>query len=473
MIAIRRAGWWFLALAFASAAPAGAQLVTPAQRAHFQSDYARYAEPEQCLAAMARAEKMAIDWQHPMDADTLPFLPTGLPLPPAAARVIRDCSVQLRPASVAAYEFPALMMTYWLGGQTDLARSAVRARLQALAAGAPRAAATRAQAALLRDLVMNALPNDPLARKWPAEAAEYGRQLDSLGASAVVEQQIVHARFKEYAWAMGDFVGAVREAERVIALGHAMSDAQQSGATIDLLGAAYLTLLTNSVIQGNTTDPNSAAAKAAKAVSIRKARDQPLIAKFVPPFVFELYVQLNNEIFHGWSAEALPVHGTYWYNRPDTLARPGAAAVTAVALQDFRPEEFQALRRLAKRYGPRGFELVVTAKTQGWFENSSVLTPAQEADSLRWSFLDHMQLPAVLAIETTSFTMRDVDSVRLAQPTAADLEARERHTPNFGLYRGRTLVVAFLWTIGGLHPQRENEAAIGKLIERLLSERQK
>jgi hypothetical protein len=59
---------------------------------------------------------------------------------------------------------------------------------------------------------------------------------------------------------------------------------------------------------------------------------------------------------------------------------------------------YEEIRRLGSVYGSRGVRVILVAGTRGDAIRSLALTPRQEAERLRWFFLDYLKLPVTLAV---------------------------------------------------------------------------
>jgi hypothetical protein len=59
---------------------------------------------------------------------------------------------------------------------------------------------------------------------------------------------------------------------------------------------------------------------------------------------------------------------------------------------------YERIRTLAARYGARGLQIVLLAATSGQAIRSLPLTPAEEAQRLKWYYLDYLKLPVTLGV---------------------------------------------------------------------------
>jgi hypothetical protein len=115
------------------------------------------------------------------------------------------------------------------------------------------------------------------------------------------------------------------------------------------------------------------------------------------------------------------------------------------------------IRRMQDKYGKQGLSVVVVSGTKGFtrWNASGVLTPAEEAESLRTLMVDHLKLPVTFVVEDVPFrTIPDGRKVygrtqwHTRLPAAASL-----------IGRNGNLVMGFLWV---------GESEIEAYIERAL-----
>lgn len=78
-------------------------------------------------------------------------------------------------------------------------------------------------------------------------------------------------------------------------------------------------------------------------------------------------------------------------------------------------DSYTVLHRIARRYPD--VEITIVSRTLGYVGDLGPLSPAEEAEKLRWWWLDHHKLPASLVIaETGYFNMPGLDRRRLDNP---------------------------------------------------------
>jgi hypothetical protein len=97
------------------------------------------------------------------------------------------------------------------------------------------------------------------------------------------------------------------------------------------------------------------------------------------------------------------IQAAYWYNDSAGASYPQPGKVTLVwsLANDWLPR-LAMYRRLQDKYGPQGFQVVVVAPEDGHSWASPPQSPVDEANTLAWYYLEHFQLPFVLAVDTVT-----------------------------------------------------------------------
>jgi hypothetical protein len=456
-----------------SGAVVQAQVLLPAQRPHAVPDYAGYVVPAQCLSAAQRARFQMDDRSHMLRPDTLPFVAGRQPLPDGVLETARQCAARMDPARIALRDWRTLIQLYLLADQPERVQALIALQLDTLARSH---AAVQERAAYLERIVEQLLPGEPGASKWPTLARTYVQQLDALGDIAAPQRQRAHHRLKWYAWATGHFDSAAAEAEQVIALAHRMAPAARDAGVARVTAQGYLTLLANALIAHRASPRQASAADASDVTQLvsRMRADLPLFAKDSIFMNARRIQALEQEVTGGYDVTAPPVDAAFWFNRPDTIARPAAGHVTLVSLVKGMEEAetrvmLAPVRRIMERHpGDRVEAVVVTATRGSFLYSANMLSPRQEADDV-WRYLrDELRVPAILAVEQTRFQKRP-DGVLIPQATATRTRYRQHGLLVSELCDRRGAPVAVqLWDY--FKPSPQNERALEALVRAVARE---
>src|SRR5690606_21577201 len=77
------------------------------------------------------------------------------------------------------------------------------------------------------------------------------------------------------------------------------------------------------------------------------------------------------------------------------------------------------LRRISQQFHDKGLDIVLVTNTAGYFR-WNLLTPPEEADRMRWYFLEHLQLPVKVGVWKSEVTFRaDGNRMPSQSPTLA------------------------------------------------------
>jgi hypothetical protein len=352
-------------------------------------------------------------------------------LPAAAVDVARQCGARFTMANVAAVDLPALFTLALMEGRDSLAHAIVERRRML-------AKDVASQAQVLVDAVGGYLDAEPV-RVSMAESAV--AQIDALGSAAPVHALNAHDMVLSYASSRFDVLRMRREAERLIAIGHdaPMSSIQYAWEPIL---HAYIALGTLAYVNA----PDSV-----MTVMLRAKQD---LQRFPPairwPPGHAYHTEILNLPFKTVSVEKVrdellpfntsrhagkrlpPVSATYWFPKTPNRWPPGHGVPSLVIYGSgvracagiLRPfffgcfDLYEYLPYLFKQYGNK---LAVTLVTQTDYSamRSSTLTPAQQADSLRWFYLEHLKFPITLGIvEDSTKVLPGFDGRQLLRDTS-------------------------------------------------------
>jgi hypothetical protein len=383
-------------------------------------DFTRFTTPGQCLGAVGVASDLlrrsvATQVSHVLEDSAA----AGDPLPAGAVAVAQACLARLTTSGTAAGDLPDFFRLALLAGNDSVARTAV-ARQLALATDAA------SRAAVLQDAIDGYLDAEPA---HVAAAESVAAQMDALGKTMTVERLNGHQSLLQFARRKFDEPHMRQEAERIIAIG------QEVPATTIQLGKeavfwAYAALGEIAYLE----HPDSV-----MAITARAKRD---LGRFGPmpngipvhllillkdfstlslPVIRNNLLPFNADQYAGRSLP--PLAATYWFPKAPTSWPPGNGRPSLIvyggwmmnrcARDDdgildgplFRGygcrELYTYVPLWAKKYGDQ-LAITLVSQTGGRAARSAELSPAQEADSLRWFFLDHLELPVTVGVVEAS-----------------------------------------------------------------------
>lgn len=373
-------------------------------------DYTRYRHPEQCLSLANRL--VEVGWRGEAKAlrDTARYDPQRDTLPTRVMQTVRRCVANVDVETAQPFELPWLLRLYLIAGQDDQVEAVV-ARQLALAR-TPEARATtllRTVTTLLADLrsARIALLDDA----WPAWitlAKAYAAQLDSMGAVAWKERKDVHL------WPLWRYIQATLDTALMRSNLAAYEAALADG------GAAA------------ASKPGLYGILMSEKVAAVLDHEYPLDARaFFTAYAATHYPGVPEEsvqeLIDGLLGKGRPqVAGDFWF-QADT-ARPVASAYPRpgkVSFLVFVGEPcggtcagaYAVLRRLKERFGD-SLEIVLMARTMGYFRQLPPPSPAEEAELTRQYFFEDVKLADVLSVVSTPFThFPDPDGRYFAQGT--------------------------------------------------------
>jgi hypothetical protein len=118
----------------------------------------------------------------------------------------------------------------------------------------------------------------------------------------------------------------------------------------------------------------------------------------------------------------LPLRATFWFSAPGDTIWPRKNHVTVLIRRNAGMAGIKSdatIRHLRQRFGDT-LDIVIYTPTVGFFRDSRPLSPTEEAEKLRWYYLDYLKLPiSALAVRETKFTKRP-DGRRVAQRPVDD-----------------------------------------------------
>lgn len=381
------AGW--IAALVALPATAGAQVHFPPPPDH--ADYARYAIPEACLAAVSRVVD-SVQWRG--RPDTVAY-DSQSPLPAAAIATAKRCIAPFSVARVDSTSLPALR-DLALDANDDSTSARAVARQYASARTAP----DSVRAAILMAAVGSALDARPLRMD---AARRYAAQMDGLGPRVSLLRYQAHSRI-------------------VSAL---MNDLKDVGKILEEANAL------NALVQHLPPDIR------AQAPDVWQQAE--LLMRYALVFMTELRdgpaAGLAELKARGWDAgtmlgkRAPAIEATQWFNRADDAPRPRAGRISIIAFADpfcgaLCFPYYATLRRVAS--SNPDVEVTIVAQTRGFFGGLLPANPAEEAELERKYLLDYHRLPGALAVDSTPHT-------QMPAPDGRRLNEMARNNVAYGL----------------------------------------
>lgn len=411
-------------------------------------DLTRYNTPGYCVAAIYGMEH--ITWRHGQRNLRVPESAEDT-LPTAARVVGQRCAARLDREHLAPLELPNVMRLAVLTGDTTLLRTAISQQL-ALAT----TAGTRGDVWL--DAIKELTGHAELSLvRHPADAAratDFLRQLDALGKGAIVQRLQAHSLFFDlYQGEWFDTTALYRESHAIATIASALSDsARHVYPYVSSLSALWMDSIVTAYYR---QDPRLVSivkhqlqlgAKGFPAEEIRKGQG-----------VLDFFVYRAEQV--GTMAQ---IPGDFWFPENRAQKVPVAGRVTLImslsrgdGIMDRRGA---MMRRLSKKYGAQGLDIVGVVRTEGYSWSSPPQTPDAEAKVDAWYFLDYLKLPITLVVEQTPFTTQPDGRRVVAGPDR--LSARYPMTPAMLVGRDGRIIT----TSVGLNTDAEFEAYIEKAL---------
>jgi hypothetical protein len=377
-------------------------------------DVARYLTPEECLAAVGRANDKTDNSLPGLLRDTLPdtrdreLADAGRPPAAPVVETARRCGARF-PASTAPITlFTPLLSLYLAAGRDADAATLVERRLKAVPATGD------AERVAVLDTVVHMYLNSgqfgvdrpfPLPQfTRPVRLAAAERALDAVMRVKSAPWQVRltdHVMLAYSAWTMGDTVRQRRIGEEAIQVASSLTSADRrtnyfQGLKLLLDGAAII------------------ATRPALLDSLRQST-----AAYVALYrsIWEQIGGPGTALGRPLGEPAPPIQADFWFHRGDSMvSRPVAGKVNLIVFLDARAcskssvrsgrptcqTDTARLRRLARQFPEVEVTLVTT--TRGSLDlGAPPATPAAEAALLAHTWLDEQQLPGALGVVATNF----------------------------------------------------------------------
>jgi hypothetical protein len=376
--------------------------------------FTRYTTPQLCIGAVRNTQWLA---QRSIDAQIaeqrLQRTHGRVTLPASAIDVAQRCLAAVPVAETAPGDLPDLLQLTLAANQDSVATHVVERQL------------ALASTAVGRDSVLLSAISIYLAAEPTrlTEAAAFVDQVAESGEAGKRWQLRALDTLLNAATQIWDHPAMTRFANRMIDHIRTFPPAHRANLTIPMR-QAFEALGMVAYLQG----PDSLRAVA--------ARKRALWHTFVPPFdsaakldmawdlaqsaPVDAYVKTVSPVagLEGAATSVYPaVHTPYWFPKqpPSGTTRlfisgegqgleglQRGCAFEDLALlyrgaEDCYPV-YERIRDLAARYGPRGLQIVLVVATHGRAARSLPLAPAEEAQRLKWYFLEYLKLPVTLAV---------------------------------------------------------------------------
>ena len=447
-----RSRYWIatpiFALAIAGSVEMGAGYSRPGQAATQVRTQAqpqtppRPGSPAACL--QASRDYWAAQMKVPRDQRGPSFLKDA-----AAGRlkVARECASPISVESTPVAELAQLAELYVETQQPELARAAID-RALAAPVGSP---AERAERLVTAVKVTMRQPKAPGA----LDAAEaYVGELDRLPSGFVAARVAAHAQMNGYYRADDIDKGIVQHSEALIAIGRTMTPEQRKAAGYSLV-SAYVNLaevLAGREDAGGAVDLLRRAPAELAGIDGAEETVRPVLERY---------------LLAGTTAAA--IEAPRWLNAPAGTTRmemAGAVTVLEFTAHWCGPcrESYPALVRFEKRFGPRGFRVVLGTELYGYFESRQNLTPAEETEADRQYFAGH-GFTGPIAISDPAVIKKLPDGRVERMPNPNDAAYKVSGIPQIQIIdkRGRIRLIMIGY-------DEANEERLAGLVERLLAE---
>jgi hypothetical protein len=459
-----------------------------AQSPEASDPYARYARPGQCVQAAQRLDQLY--WRDKRQ-DTVVYAPATDSVPATVVQAARACGVRFTVAAVPERDLLGLVQLYFWTRQDTLARAAAD---RLLAAQSARPALERGWT--LYQLILGTLDVRPVRIE---AATRYLATLDAMGKPVSAWRLLAHTALSRYAMSVDSVTAALTHARTALAASAAMTksdridrvfsivqgyDALAEPVGVAVSGpaavAVFDTALTDLLpLRGPGTHGTHRTTE-----SLRSAPGtvSPTGDRVVSRAQMEMAGGMGMAMAMGMGGgeseaaaqmmlkgtitqlqqpytivgkTAPPLRASHWYNTgSDTGARPVPGAVTLVVSVDANCQgrcypTYAALRRISDRYHAAGLQIVLMARTAGFFRNQPTPSPASEAEKIRGYVRDFLELPGVVGINETEFTHR-MDGRRMNTAGQSDRD----------YFRGRNAAVVgkdgMVRMVANLIPERES-----------------
>jgi hypothetical protein len=387
---------------------------------HGYRDFTHYTTPNACVAAVEAAQMVA-DRARVDTADIDPIHDT---LPSAVVSVARQCGAHFSAATQPVVELRALF-------ELELARNNDHAALavaERYLSAQSKEEYPWALAMVARDLLW--------ARPMRLVAAEaIIARLDSLGPSANEPRYAIHDQLNEISVQRSDAARIEREGGVLYQVRQQLTPAQR---TDEKVNGVFTNLLKAQVdgrrsLGGGIDErlwiilrqwldlelPRSSSLADAL-TRVKQAATAAGMDSTVLQASLHLLTTHPMLGFSNLGKPVAPLPATFWFSASGDTIWPRKNHVTILMWRDgenIDAKRNALIRHLHQRFGD-ALDIVLYSQTFGYFRDSPPLSPAEEAQKLRWYFFDYLKLPiSALAVLETSFTTLP-DGRRRARPSA-------------------------------------------------------
>lgn len=367
-------------------------------------NFAHYDTPSACVAATTLAREVANRGAHAID--TASYTPLTDTFPRTAVTIARQCGASFTVATTDPAELRALEQLELVRGND---RDALAAADRYIATWPDIVGKAWAMVAVVHDLMA--------VRPMRLVAAEsLIQRLDALGPSVPVQRYVAHWDVWNYSRESFDVSRMEREGIALLAMAHllkAETNNKEYGNVgrherLNVGGAhGFLLGILEDLLDAEWMPGVTKPMAFARVEQLEKAAGMDPIAG---RRLFETLVRLPDfDPFRGRGAVVSRLPGQWWFGAPGDTVWPKTGAVTVVsgvsANAGADAYKYYALfRHLHNRFG-KDVKIVLHTKTQGYWKNSPPLTPAQEADTIRWYFMNYLKLPIdAITVNETHFT---------------------------------------------------------------------
>lgn len=479
----------------------GLLLATPtlsAQTSAASDPYARYVRPGQCAQMASRLKDLY--WRDKRE-DTVVYAPATDSVPAPALQAARACAARFSVANVPEGDLLGLIQLYLWTRQDDLAHSATD-RLLKLQASQP-----ALQRGWTLYLIMSSYLDARPARL--TEARQYLAQLDALGAPAADWRMWAYTESARYEMSINDVQTSYADGAAALAASKQMAKndridrayeildgytawgeptALKSGghAAVHLFDTAATDLLPLRAPGTAGSGESSSAADASGGMVLQGAGGQVVIMNpggggmtimsggaqgggdaNADQMQLRQAIRARQVAYTIVDTTGPTLNPSHWYNRgTDTTPRPKAGMVSLIVSVNAGCgarcyPTYSSLRRLYNKYHSAGLQIVLVSLTSGYFRNQPMANPADEAEKVRYYYLDFLKLPDVMGVDETEFSFRAEDHKRMnVAPSAQRAYFRGRNSAVVGK-DGKVKMVA------NLAPNRED--AVSAVIARELA----
>lgn len=378
--------------------------------------FTRYGTPGLCVSAALNAADIlrhSATGQQGLDS-VLDVAPARDALPAGVVAVARACGAHMTVASTSVQDLPDLFTLALFEQNDSLARMTLQRRI------------TSATDAAARDAIFLDAVGEYLSAKPPRVAAAETTlaQADALGPAAGVMQMAAHDSLLLFASGSFDTVLMQREAERMIALSHALPDRPVKSRYVEV---AYETL--SEIAYLNHPDSLPAIAQRAK----QDLRRLPAYANATLAQVQDRLIPNELQQAHDKSRQPPPIEASYWFpkllsawpsdgNHVSVVVSGGMWTGSCIHEDEslLVPQRSDKdcgqitahLRRWLAQYGSQGLQVIVATNTQGHAVRSVAVPPVEEAHILGWYFRDYLKLPVTVAISESAIQQLPVPDGR-------------------------------------------------------------